>query len=128
MSPSKEIFVFGSNEQGIHRRGAAKYALDVYDAQMYQTGLMDKCYGLNTKKTPYLSLSISEVEAEINKFIDCAQQHPDMTFLVTRVGCGLAGFKDAEIAPLFQNAPDNCIFDIAWIDLLPNKRYRNFVY
>ena len=97
-----EIFVFGSNLEGFHSGGAAKTALDKYDAVWGQgVGLQGQCYAI-----PTMQGSLETIQPYINDFIAFAERHPELTFLVTRIGCGSAGFKDCEIAPLFAKALD----------------------
>lgn len=91
-----EIFVFGSNAQGMHYGGAARTALK-WGAVMGQgTGLQGKTYAI-----PTMFSSVSEIRPYVDEFIDFAKSHPEYHFLVTKIGCGIAGFPESEIAPLF---------------------------
>lgn len=93
-----EIFVFGSNLQGMHGGGAALIAYDKFDAIWGQgVGLQGQSYGI-----PTMHGGIDVIKPYVDEFIEFAKSHPEMTFLVTRIGCGIAGFKDEEIAPLFK--------------------------
>jgi hypothetical protein len=114
--PDNEIFVFGANLCGIHGAGAALYAKRFYGA-VYGVGegRTGNAYAIPTKKTPYQSLTLEEVENHIYNFIVYAYEHPELTFIVTPVGCGLAGFNHDQIGPLFDSAPDNCILPKQWI-------------
>ena len=95
-----EVFVFGSNLQGLHMGGAARLAAERFGALWGQgVGLQGQSYAL-----PTMNLSIEEIAKYVDEFIWFADQHPELTFLVTRVGCGIAGFRDEEIAPLFARA------------------------
>jgi len=95
-----EIFVFGSNLQGMHMGGAARIAYEKFGAVWGQgVGLQGRCYAIPTMQGP-----VSTIKPYVDEFIQFAQSHPENQFLVTRVGCGIAGFTDAEIAPLFQEA------------------------
>ena len=95
-----EIFVFGSNLHGFHSGGAAKTALDKFDAVWGQgTGLQGNSYAI-----PTMQGGIETIKPYVDEFIDFAEKHPELHFLVTRVGCGIAGFSDADIAPLFAEA------------------------
>ena len=117
------IFVFGSNLAGIHGAGAAKEALRHYGAICGNgRGAQGNSYAIPTKDEVMHTLSLKVVEAYIWAFLCHARAHPQQDFQVTRVGCGLAGFHDAEVAPLFASAPDNCLFDTAWLKYLPEKR------
>ena len=109
------IFVFGSNLSGIHGGGAAKTALDNYGAIWGQgEGLQGNSYALPTKDQNLKTLPIDHVKAYVLRFLAYAEQRPDLYFFVTRIGCGLAGFTDAEIGPMFKGAPENCELPHGW--------------
>lgn len=92
-----EIFVFGSNLAGAHGGGAARIALDFFGAVWGQgVGLQGQSYAI-----PTMQSGVETIEPYVDEFIDFARQHPELKFLVTRIGCGIAGFRDEEIAPLF---------------------------
>lgn len=100
-----QIFVFGSNELGKHGKGAAKFALELCGAKYgIGYGLQGQSFAIPTKSTPYKTLSISKIKNYVKDFIAFAATHPEMTFLVSKIGCGLAGFDVKEIAPLFKSA------------------------
>tara|TARA_R110002126_G_C10057135_1_gene461071 strand:- start:55 stop:393 length:339 start_codon:yes stop_codon:yes gene_type:complete len=109
------IFVFGSNLAGRHGRGAALYARQHHGA-VYGVGegLSGNSYGIPTKDFNIQSRSLNEVTTSIYRFIDFAIEHPELTFEVTKVGCGLAGFTETQIAPLFKDAPTNCNLPEEW--------------
>ncbi len=93
-----EIFVFGSNAQGQHAGGAARQAFEHFGAVMGQgEGLQGQSYAIPTME------GIDSLHAAVERFIVFACQHPEMKFLVTRIGCGIAGYDDKDIAPFFQN-------------------------
>lgn len=95
-----EIFVFGSNLRGMHAGGAARAAYHKFGAVMGQgVGLQGQSYAI-----PTMQGGVETIKPYIDEFIDFARQHPELTFLVTRIGCGIAGFRDEEIAPLFAEA------------------------
>ena len=95
-----EIFVFGSNLQGMHGGGAARIAYEEFGAIWGQgVGLQGQSYGI-----PTMHGGIDVIKPYVDKFIDFAKSHPELKFLVTRIGCGIAGFRDEEIAPLFKDA------------------------
>lgn len=97
-----EIFVFGSNLEGHHGGGAALLAWKKWGAIWGQgTGLQGQTYGI-----PTMHGGPDRIKPYVDKFISFARQHPELTFLVTEVGCGIAGFRPAEIAPLFRDAAD----------------------
>ncbi len=95
-----EIFVFGSNLTGAHGGGAARLAYERFGAIMGQgVGLQGQSYAI-----PTMQGGVNTIKPYVDEFIAFAKQHPEMTFLVTKIGCGIAGFKAAEIAPLFAGA------------------------
>jgi hypothetical protein len=114
------IFVFGSNLSGHHGRGAALTAKHPYGARQYVgVGPQGRAYALATKgaRTPeghYPVLPLDDIKWRVDNFLDYARFRPHETFLVTRIGCGLAGYTDEQIAPMFISAPENCEFDPAW--------------
>jgi hypothetical protein len=117
------IFVFGSNLRGAHGAGAARVASRQHGA-VYGKGVghYGNSYALPTKDFNIRTLSLAEVKRHIDDFITYAAAHPDLEFQVTRVGCGLAGFKDKIIAPMFVDAPANCLFDTEWRSYLGDDR------
>jgi len=118
------IFVFGSNLRGVHGAGAAQYAHKVLGASWgVGEGPTGQCYALPTKDIQIKTLPFKRVVKAIEDFIEYAKQHPKKKFKVTRVGCGLAGFKDEQIAPLFMYPPHNCYFDTAWTEYLGDVNY-----
>ena len=95
-----QIFVFGSNDMGHHDGGAARIALEKFGAVYGQgRGLQGRSYAILT-----MTGSLSAIAREVDEFIMFADNHPDLTFLVTRIGCGIAGWIDEDIAPLFARA------------------------
>lgn len=94
-----EIFVFGSNAQGMHMGGAARAAVERFGAIWGQgEGLQGRSYALPTME------GLDNLAPAIGRFIDFARLHPELTFLVTPIGCGIAGYRPAQIAPLFRPA------------------------
>lgn len=95
-----QIFVFGSNLQGAHGGGAARIARKRFGAKMGQgVGLQGQSYAI-----PTMQGGTDTVKPYVDEFIDFAKKHPDLTFLVTRIGCGIAGFTEDDMAPLFAEA------------------------
>ena len=93
-----EIFVFGSNLEGMHGGGAARLAYNKFGAIWGQgVGLQGQSYGI-----PTMHGGVDAIKPYVDEFIEFAKSHPELTFLVTRIGCGIAGFRDEEIAPLFK--------------------------
>ena len=101
------VFVYGANLQGRHGAGAAKTAAREHGAVWGKWGRQGASYGIPTKATPWRSLHLSEVAMHVRDFLAHADAHPGDTFGVTPIGCGLAGFKPTQIAPMFADAPPN---------------------
>lgn len=99
----KEVFVFGSNLSGIHGGGAARTAINKFGAIWGQAqGQQGQSYAIPTKSEFITrTLEISEIRFYVDNFIDFAEGNPKLTFMVTEIGCGLAGLKPKQIAPLF---------------------------
>ncbi len=107
-----EIFVFGSNLQGMHGGGAARIAYQKFGAIMGQgVGLQGHCYAI-----PTMQGGVETIRPYVDEFITFAKEHPELTFLVTRIGCGIAGFTDNEISPLFVQAHEmgNVVLPEGW--------------
>ena len=97
-----EIFVFGSNLDGMHGGGAARAAYNRFGAVWGQgVGLQGQSYAI-----PTMQGGVDTIKPYVDEFIDFALAHPELKFLVTRIGCGIAGFRDEQIAPLFSSAID----------------------
>ena len=95
-----DIFVFGSNLAGAHAGGAARLAYQKFGAIMGQgVGLQGNSYAI-----PTMQGGVETIQPYVNEFIEFAKNHPELTFYVTKIGCGIAGFKEEEIAPLFKDA------------------------
>ena len=95
-----EVFVFGSNLAGMHGGGAAYAAFRHFGAVMgCGVGLRGQSYAI-----PTMQGGVETIKPYVDEFIKFAKQHKDLTFLVTRIGCGIAGFTDKDIAPLFKKA------------------------
>ena len=95
-----EVFVFGSNLQGSHGGGAAAAAVRYFGAVWGQgVGMQGQCYAI-----PTMHGGVDAIRPYVDEFIRYAKEHPEMTFLVTRIGCGIAGFRDEQMAPLFADA------------------------
>ncbi len=104
-----EIYVFGSNLAGIHGRGSAYHARMHFGAvRGIGQGLQGHAYGIPTKDRKLKVLPLSEIEKHVQTFIDFAKAHPELSFIIVPVGCGLAGFYPHQIAPFFKDAPPNC--------------------
>lgn len=99
-----EIFVFGSNESGKHGKGAAKLAMKWGAKWNVAEGLQGSTYAIPTKdKSIKNTLKLSEIEKYVDSFVNFATHNVNLTFMVTEIGCGLAGLKPIQIAPLFRD-------------------------
>lgn len=105
-----EIFVFGSNLAGIHGAGAALHARKHCGAVYGQGfGRQGNSYGIPTKGHEIETLPLCFIQQYVDMFIRYAEAHPDLKFKLTPIGCGLAGYKPADIAPMFRGAPANVL-------------------
>jgi hypothetical protein len=126
--PNK-IFVFGSNLSGIHGAGAALHAKKYHGAINGKgIGHWGNSYAIPTRamdlgpvpaysKPKFLTLPLEDIAGYVYQFIIYASHHPELTFEVTRIGCGLAGRSAVVIAPMFYAAPKNCILPPTWITI-----------
>lgn len=111
-----EIFVFGSNLAGFHGGGAAHVAHKLFGAQWgVGVGPTGQCYAI-----PTMQGGVETIKPYVDEFVTYARQHTELTFLVTRIGCGIAGFTDEEIAPLFAEACDltNVVLPRGWREMM----------
>ena len=107
-----EIFVFGSNLAGMHGGGAARIAYEQFGAEWgVGVGRTGQCYAI-----PTMQGGVETIRPYVDEFIAFAKENKNMTFLVTRLGCGIAGFTDEEISPLFEKAHDieNIVLPPGW--------------
>ena len=109
------ILVFGSNLQGIHGKGAALVARKTYGARLgVGEGPTGSAYALPTKETPYKSRKLGEIRRSVEKFVHYATEHPEKQFILTKIGCGYAGFTEDQIKPMFQFCPPNVLKPEGW--------------
>lgn len=112
----RNIFVFGCDTSGDLLRCSAKHAHSHYNAEWgVSEGLTGNAYAIPTTEDRYTkSRHILKIAESVQQFIKFAKKHPEMSFKVARIGCGLAGFTSEQIAPLFRKSPRNCTFDPEW--------------
>ena len=104
-----EIFVFGSNITGRHGKGAALWAVQHRGAiNGVGIGEQGEAYAIPTKRTPWQTLPLDEIEVHVRAFLAYARLHPESAFVITPIGCDLVGYKPEQIAPMFRDAPPNC--------------------
>lgn len=110
-----KCFVFGSNLAGKHGKGAALTARNEYGAKYgVGVGRTGNAYAIPTKDAQLHPLPLDWIENYVAEFLDYARAHPELEFFVTRVGCGLAGYKETDIKPMFRDAPVNCELPEGW--------------
>lgn len=111
----REIFVFGSNLSGIHGAGSARHAMEKHGA-VYGAGvgLTGNSYAIPTKDKNINTMSLYDIKPYVYDFIKFAKENKDMYFNIVAIGCGLAGYKHIQIAPMFEDAPSNCNFIMEW--------------
>lgn len=111
------IFVFGSNLAGIHGAGAAKTAMLQYGASYGQgQGLQGLSYAIPTKDYNIKTLPLGLIKVYVEKFKEFARNFSEHKLIVTRIGCGLAGYTDSDIAPMFVGSPANCYMPPEWVE------------
>ena len=118
-----DIFVFGSNLAGIHGRGSAFEARKRYGAlQGVGQGRMGSSYAIPTKDRQLRTLQLPTIAEYVKTFIDYARVNTDLTFNVVAIGCGLAGYTPADIAPMFVQAPSNVKLPAEFNEILKEDR------
>lgn len=113
--PEFDVYCYGANEAGVHGRGSAREALKNYGATWGKFGYSGNSYGIPTKDSNLQVLPITTIQRHVDDFVEFAESRPDLKFFVVKIGCGLAGFTEDQMAPLFKKAPENCILPYGWI-------------
>ena len=104
--------MFGSNGYGAHNGGAAAMAVAKFGAVMGQAeGLQGQSYAIDTMD------GMDVMAEQIARFIEFVKEHPELKFLVTEIGCGIAGYTPGEVAPLFKDAPTNAILPDSFLKI-----------
>jgi len=110
---SGEVFVFGSNAAGAHAGGAARFAADRFGAVWGQgEGLQGDSYAIDTMS------GLEEMAAQVGRFLDFAASNPGLTFLVTEIGCGIAGYTAYQVAGFFSDHPSNVVLPESFHDVI----------
>lgn len=113
--PRNAIFVFGSNLAGRHGKGAALQAVQEFGAHYGKSyGLQGRSFAIPTKDQNLQTLPLEVIQGYARTFIAFARANPQLRFFLTRIGCGLAGYHDEQIAPFFAAAPSNVIRPPEW--------------
>jgi hypothetical protein len=111
-----DVFVFGSNADGLHAGGAAKTALERFGAVWGEGhGRHGQSYAIDTMS------GRAVLEEEVLRFLEFAVEHPELRFLVTPIGTGIAGYEAEEVAPLFVGAPGNVVLPAAFVSVLSGE-------
>jgi hypothetical protein len=113
-----EIFVFGSNYAGRHGKGAAKDAIRFGARWGQGDGLSGQTYGIPTKGYKLEILPLHYIRIAVERFLRRAAASPEFTFLVTPIGCGLAGYSPKDIAPMFKDSPPNVVLPESFLRVL----------
>lgn len=122
------VFVFGSNLAGRHGMGAALAARQKFGAVYGQgIGRQGQSYGIPTKGHFLRTLPLDVIEKHVNDFLAHARDNPEVTFHVTPIGCGLAGYCPEDIAPMFRGAPKNCELPLEFRAVLAQEGFGNRV-
>lgn len=104
-----EVFVFGSNASGAHGGGAARFAYERFGAVWGQAeGLQGQSYGIDTMS------GLDVFEQQARRFVSFAAEHPQLRFLVTEVGCGIAGYRPAQVAGFFEGVGANVVLPLTF--------------
>lgn len=128
MQRPESVFVFGSNLAGRHGAGAAFTAYEKYAYPWgYAIGLYGRAYGIPTKDMKLKPISLKVIAEYVQVFLSDARKHSRYQFIVTRVGCGFAGFTDDQIAPLFARAPKNVQLPPQWDVIIAEMMRRRAV-
>lgn len=124
MKTDKMCFVFGSNESGVHGAGAARFAYEKKGARYGKSyGHYGDSFAIPTKDEYIETMPLDRIRQYVEGFLAYAKDHRKVKFQVTAIGCGLAGYKHEDIAPMFRMAPANCHFDEAWKPWLGNDHH-----
>lgn len=116
---TNQVFVFGSNESGIHGGGAARTAKDHYGAVMGKSyGHYGQSFAIPTKDRFIETMPLERIQKYVTGFLAFAEGNPKKEFIVSQIGCGLAGLQPFQIAPMFRldraDTLPNILFDKAW--------------
>lgn len=115
----KEIWVFASNLAGKHGAGSALHAKRFYGAKYgIGIGMQGDSYAIPTKDKNLKVMPLKEIEHHVKDFLKYAKENPDLTFNVVKIGCGLAGYKPEEIAPMFEGYSENVKLPKEFIDII----------
>jgi len=117
--PPNQVFVFGSNLRGVHGNGAALIAWQKFGAVPgCGFGHFGHSYAIPTKDMHIETIPLHVISIYVEIFKDYARKHPELQFMVTAIGCGLAGYKPEDIAPMFKGSPGNVALPLSFWEVL----------
>lgn len=121
-----KIFIFGSNLAGRHGKGAAKFAMQAYGAIYGQGyGLQGNSFAIPTKDANLKTLPLKFIEGYVKKFCQFSRDRTDLGFILTLIGCGLAGYEPKQIAPMFfKELLDNVDIPKEFLDVADRSQYQ----
>lgn len=121
-----EVFVYATNEAGLHASVLAKTAMQ-WGAKLGEIGFNGQTYGIPTRSKNITALSVLELKVYVDKFLGFAREHPELIFLVTPIGTGLSGYMNLDIAPLFDEAidMDNVTLPTLFVEYLAPKKVKS---
>ena len=128
--PEDYILTVGTNSRGAHEIGAAKTAHRYFGARYGQAfGLQGNAYGIPTRtyldrktnNSMFEDIPLKQIQSTVKLFFKDASLNPHLTFVLTRIGCGFAGYDDSQIAPLFSNPLSNMIIPKAWLPFIEHE-------
>lgn len=124
--PYDVTFVFGSNLRGAHGKGAAEFAMKYFGAQ-YGTGegYCGQSYAIPTKDENIRVRPLVEIAPSVQRFREFVFLHDRLKFFITPIGCGLAGYRPVDIAPLFGHLPSNCAIPLSWTCFFPGYSFHD---
>lgn len=122
LNDGKHVFVFGSNLAGRHGAGAALEAKKHWGALLgHGFGMLNQSYAIPTKNHNLKTLPLDRIQWHINNFLRNIRNLNHITFLITPIGTGFAGYQHSDIAPMFKGAPENCVFCEEWREWLEER-------
>lgn len=122
--PYDVVFVFGSNQRGVHGAGAAEFAAKYFGAVYgIGEGYMGQSYAVPTKDHQLNVRPLDDIRPAVERFVEFARLHDRLKFFLTPFGCGLAGYRPPDVAPMLQNLTVNCAIPLSWMSLFPNYKF-----
>lgn len=121
--PSDTIFVLGTNLRGRHGAGSVLAGVRYFGLlEGHVEGRCGQCYAIPTKNHAIKTLPPIKIALSVIKFLAYAREHPELKFLITPIGTGLAGLSDTLIAPMFKDLPENCAVHVDWLPFIAHEQ------